>query len=184
MSSVYKTEDCLNLTTYKNRFHPVREHLSGLEWDGVERVDTLLSEYFGAKDDKYTREAIRKTLIGAVARIFEPGCKFDLVLTLVSTQQGTGKSSFFRALAGAWFSDSFSGVTGKEAFEQLQGAWIIEMAELKGLRRAEVEAVKHYISKQDDSFRAAYAHVAESFKRQCIFVASTNEQEFLRDPSG
>jgi predicted P-loop ATPase len=123
-------------------------------------------------------------LVGAVARVYNPGVKFDLVLTLVSTMQGTGKSSFFRALGRSWFSDSFSGVNGKEAFEQLQGAWIMEMAELKGLRKAEVESVKHFIAKQEDIYRPAYARIPETFLRQCVFVATTNEVGFLRDPSG
>jgi len=184
ISGTLKIDDSLALEFNKHCFHPVKEYLTALEWDGIERADTLLIKYFGAKDNIYTREAIRKMLVGSVARIFNPGIKFDLVLTLVGQMQGTGKSSFFRALGREWFSDSFAGVNGKEAYEQLQGAWILEMAELKGLRKAEVEAVKHFISKQEDTFRPAYARVPETFLRQCVFVATTNEQEFLRDPSG
>lgn len=184
ISGAIKIDDSLALEFERHSFHPVREYLETVEWDKQERVDEILIKYFGSDDNIYTREAIRKTLVGAVARIYRPGVKFDLVLTLVSRMQGTGKSSFFRALAKDWFSDSFAGVNGKEAFEQLQGSWIIEMAELKGLRKAEIESVKHFISKQEDMFRPAYARVPETFKRQCIFVATTNEQEFLRDPSG
>lgn len=179
-----KIDDSLAVEFEKNRFHPVREYLDGLKWDKVERVDTLLIDYFGVEDKTYTREAMRKMLVGAVARIYRPGIKFDLVLTLVGKTQGSGKSSFFRALGRDWFSDSFSGVNGKEAYEQLQGSWILEMAELKGLRKSDIESVKHFISKQEDSFRPAYARVVETFLRQCVFVATTNEMEFLRDPSG
>lgn len=178
-----KIEDALALEFEKNSFHPVRDYLNGLEWDGQNRVDTLLIDYLGAKDSLYTREAIRKTLLGAVSRVFRPGCKFDYVLTLVGSQ-GTGKSTFVSTLGRQWFSDTFMTVQGKEALEQIQGAWIIEMAELSGLRKAEVETIKHFISKQEDQFRPAYARTSEVFKRQCIFIGTTNTQDFLRDPSG
>ena len=122
-------------------------------------------------------------LVGAVARIIKPGCKFDLVLTLVGSQ-GCGKSTFIKKLGKAWFSDTFLTVQGKEALEQIQGAWLIEMAELSGLRKAEVEAVKHFISKQEDTFRPAYGRTAETYLRQCVFFGTTNNPAFLRDPSG
>lgn len=179
-----KIDDSLALEFEKNSFHPILDYLRPLKWDGKKRVDNLLIDYFGAEDTIYTKEAMRKMLVGSVARVFNPGCKFDLVLTIVSEQQGTGKSSFFKALGGPWFSDTFMTVQGKEALEQIQGAWIIEMAELSGIRKAEVEAVKHFISKQEDMFRPAYARTAETFLRQCVFVATTNKKLFLKDPSG
>lgn len=179
-----KIDDVLKLESERNSFHPVKKYLNGLKWDGEKRIDTLLQNLFGVAPNAYTNEALRKTLCGAVARVYEPGCKFDLVLTMVSTQQGTGKSSFWRALGRQWFSDSFSKLEGNAAFEQLHGAWIIEIAELKGMRKADIETIKHFISKQDDSFRPAFGRVVETFRRQCIFVATTNETEFLRDPSG
>ncbi len=184
INGALKVEDSLSLEFEKNHFHPIIEYLSTIEWDGVERLDSLLIDFFGAADNIYTREAIRKMFVGAVARVFNPGVKFDLVLTLVSTKQGTGKSSFLKAIGGDWFSDTFITVQGKEAFEQLQGSWIIEMAELSGLRKADIEATKHFISKQEDIFRPAYARTSETFPRQCVFVATTNESTFLRDPSG
>ena len=94
------------------------------------------------------------------------------------------KSSFIKRLGKSWFSDTFLTVTGKEALEQIQGAWIIEMAELAGLKKAEVEAIKHFISKQEDTFRPAYARTAETYYRQCVFIGTTNTKDFLRDPSG
>ena len=178
-----KVDDSLALEFQKQSFHPVRDYLKAQTWDEVKRVDTLLIDYFGAKDNLYTREAIRKTVVGAVARVFKPGVKFDLVITLVG-EQGTGKSTFVSKLGGPWFSDTFMTVQGKEALEQIQGAWIIELAELSGLRKAEVEAVKHFISKQVDSFRAAYARTSETYYRQCIFFGTTNKKDFLSDPSG
>jgi predicted P-loop ATPase len=183
ISGNLKIDDSMALEFEKHTFHPVKDYLNGVKWDGTKRVDTLLIDYLGSEDNIYTREAIRKMLVGAVARIFRPGCKYDLVLTLVG-DQGTGKSTLAKKLGGRWFSDTFMTVHGKEALEQIQGAWIIEMAELSGLRKAEVEAVKHFISKQEDSFRPAYARTSETYKRQCIFIGTTNNKDFLSDSSG
>ncbi len=183
ISSAMKIEDALNIEFDKNSFHPIRDYLNGLKWDGQKRIDNLLIDYFGADKNIYSKEAIRKMLCGAVARIFDPGEKFDLVLTLTG-EQGTGKSTFIKRLGREWFSDSFYTVNGKEAFEQLQGSWLIEMAELSGMRKSEVEPIKHFISKTEDTFRPAYGRIQETFKRQCVFFATTNENDFLRDPSG
>lgn len=178
-----KIDDSLALEFDKRSFHPVVEYLESITWDGTERVDSLLIDYFGADDNIYSREAIRKTLCGAVARVYHPGCKFDTVLTLVGPQ-GTNKSTLVKKLGKDWHSDTFTTVNGKEAFEQVQGAWLIEMAELAATRKAEMEAVKHFISKQVDTFRPAYGRVSETYPRQCVFIATTNMLEFLRDPTG
>lgn len=184
ISGAMKVEDSMALEFEKNHYHPIVDYLRALEWDKVQRLDRILIDYFGAEDCIYSKEAIRKMMVAAVARVFDPGVKFDLVLTLVSQEQGTGKSSFLKALGQSWFSDTFITVQGKEAFEQLQGAWLIEMAELSGLRKADIEAIKHFISKQEDMFRPAYARTPETYPRQCVFIATTNESTFLRDPSG
>jgi len=178
-----KIDDALALEFNNASFHPVRDYLSGLEWDGKKRIDNLLIKYFGAEDNEYTKAAMRKTLVGAVSRIFNPGIKFDLVLILIG-EQGMKKSSFFNFLAGDWFSDTFLTVHGKESFEQIQGSWIIEISELAGLRKAEVEATKQYLSKREDSFRPAYGREIVTYQRQCIFVGTTNNWEFLKDPTG
>lgn len=183
ISAVGKIDDALALEFEKKAFHPVRDYLTSLEWDGTHRVDRLLITYFGAEDNVYTQEAIRKMLVGAVARIMRPGCKFDLSLVLVG-EQGCGKSTFIHNLGMDWFSDTFTTLQGKDAFEQIQGQWIIEMGELAALRKAEVEAIKHFISKQEDTYRAAYARTTETNKRQCVFFGTTNNYSFLRDPSG
>lgn len=179
-----KIADALSLTLHRNQYHPVKEYLEGLQWDGTPRADTLLIDLFGAEDSHYVRQAMRKMLVGAVARIYRPGVKFELVLTLVSVVQGTGKSSFFRALGREWFSDSFNAVKGNASAEQLHGAWIMEIAELKGVRRSDAETVKHFLSKQEDTYRPAYGHTTETYQRQTVFVATTNETEFLSDPTG
>ena len=175
--------DATNVVATSNGFHPVREYLSACTWDGVPRVETLLIDYLGAEDSIYTRAVTKKTLTAAVARVFNPGCKFDYMLTLRG-RQGMGKSSLIAKLGGEWFSDSFTTVQGKEAYEQVLGVWIVEVGELAGMRKAEEDATKLFISKQVDRFRPAYGRRTQEFPRQCIFIGTTNEQQFLRDSTG
>ena len=146
-------------------------------------METLLVDYLGAEDSPYTRAVTRKTLVAAVARIYRPGCKFDHMLTLRG-RQGIGKSALIAKLGGEWFSDSFVTMQGKDAYEQLQGPWIVEVGELAGMRKAEAETIKLYISKQVDRFRPAYGRRTQEFPRQCIFIGTTNEEQFLRDTTG
>lgn len=183
ISSKDKIFDAVNVVAQQNRFHPVREYLDGCSWDGVPRVDTLLIDYLGADDNEYTRAVTRKTLVAAVARIYRPGCKFDYMLTLRG-RQGLGKSALVAKLGGRWFSDTFTTMQGKDAYEQVQGVWIMEVGELAGMRKAEAETIKLYISKQVDRFRPAYGRRLQEFPRQCIFVGTTNEAQFLRDTTG
>lgn len=178
-----KIDDVVSLQFEKNKYHPIRNYINSLVWDGKPRINTLLQDYFGADDNAYTSAAIRKMLCAAVARVYKPGTKFDLVLILVGPQ-GSFKSTFIKKLGRQWFSDTFTTVQGKESFEQIQGFWIIEMAELSGLRKAEVELIKCYVSKCEDSFRPAYARVVETYYRQCVFFGTTNNKDFLRDPTG
>ncbi len=178
-----KVEDAVTLELERNRFHPVRDYLNGLVWDGLPRVASVLHDYLGARDTAYTRDAMLKTLAGAVARVMAPGTKFDLVLVLEGPQ-GIGKSTLVKKLGMQWFSDTFMNIQGKDAYEQLQGAWLIELGELAGLRRAEVETIKHFISKSEDFFRPAYGRVVEAFPRQCVFIGTTNSAEFLKDSTG
>lgn len=181
--SSQKVDDALALEFEKKKFHPIRDYIQAQKWDRAERINTLLIDYFGADDNAYTRAAIRKMLVAAVARVFEPGVKFDTALILVG-DQGTYKSTFVKKLGMDWFSDTFTTVQGKESFEQIQGAWLVEMAELSGLKKAEVESIKHYISKREDMFRPAYGRTVETYKRQCVFFGTTNNKDFLRDPTG
>lgn len=183
ISSSQKIDDALAIEIEQHKYHPIKEYINSLEWDGIDRIDTLLIDYFGTDDTPYTRACIRKALCAAVARVFRPGIKYDMVLVLVG-KQGTYKSTFIRKLGMDWFSDTFTTFQGKEAYEQLQGAWLIEMAELSGLKKAEIESVKQFISKQDDSYRPAYGRTVETYKRQCVFFGTTNSFDFLNDPSG
>lgn len=183
LSSKDKIFDAVNVVAGEGKFHPVREYLDSCTWDGVPRVDTLLIDYLGAEDNEYTRTVTRKSLVAAVARIYKPGCKFDYMLTLRGTQ-GLGKSALIGKLGGDWYSDTFSTMQGKEAYEQVLGVWLVEVGELAGMKRAEAETIKLFISKQTDRFRPAYGRRLQEFPRQCVFIATTNEQEFLRDTTG
>lgn len=169
---------------YKDKsYHPVKDYLSGLKWDGVKRVDTLLIDYLGAADNEYTRAVTRKTLAAAVARIRRPGCKFDCAPVLVG-KQGANKSTLLAMLGGEWYSESQDEMKGKNAYETLQGAWIIELAELAAMRNNAVETVKHFISKRVDRFRVAFGRDVQDFPRECVFFGSTNNLEFLIDRTG
>lgn len=178
-----KINDALETTMKAHAFHPIRDYIRSADWDGVGRVDTLLIKYLGAEDSAYTRAVTRKTLTAAVARVFRPGIKFDYMLT-IRGRQGIGKSQLISRLAGQWFSDSFSTMQGKEAYEQVRRAWIIEVGELAGMKRAEAETIKLFISKREDQYRPAFGRRVEIYPRQCIFIGTTNEREFLRDPTG
>ena len=168
-------------------YHPVREFLDALpEWDKVPRVDTLLIDYLGADDTPYVRAVTRKTLCGAVCRVLSPGCKFDTMLVL-NGPQGVGKSTLISRLAGDWFSDSLnlSDTKDKTAAEKLQGYWIMEIGELAGLKKAEVETLRSFLSRQNDIYRASFGKRATPHLRQCVFFGTTNaEKGYLRDTTG
>ena len=178
-----KIYDAILIEASDHMFHPIRDYLKGCEWDGTPRVDTLLVDCLGAEDTAYTRAVTRKTLTAAVARVMNPGVKFDYMLTLRG-EQGIGKSELVKRLGGPWYSDTFSTVQGKEAYEQLMGVWLMEVGELAGMRRAEAETIKQFISKTTDRFRQAYGRRQQEFPRQCIFIGTTNEEQFLRDATG
>jgi predicted P-loop ATPase len=183
IDSAVKVHDAIELAMLHAKQHPVREYLTGLVWDGARRADTLFIDYLGATDSLYAREVTRKALLGAVARVMSPGCKHDHILVLVGPQ-GTRKSTTLAKLGKGWFSDSLYTLSGKDAYEQLQGHWIIEMGEMAATRKAELEQIKQFVSKQSDSYRAAYARRTQEHPRQCAFFGSTNDEEFLRDPTG
>jgi putative DNA primase/helicase len=179
-------KDVLDSIVVKQSVHPVLEYLQDLRWDGEGRLDTLFVDYMGANDSDYTRAVTRKSFVAAVGRIFEPGIKFDHILTLVG-EEGKQKSSIFRKLGKKWFSDTFSFKMlerGKEAFEQLQGYWIIEIGELSGIKKADVESIKQFISKCEDVYRMSYQRYTSQFKRQCVFFGTTNKWDFLQGADG
>lgn len=175
--------DATNNEAQDHAFHPVTDFLDGLEWDGVERLDTLLVDYLGADDTPYTRAVTRKAFTAAVARAYRPGCKFDYILVL-SGPQGRGKSTLIAKMSRGWFTDSLAGIGTKEAYEGIQGFWLVELGELAAMRKTEIEVTKNFISKQVDSYRAAYGRRTEDHPRQCVFFGTTNSTAFLRDDTG
>ena len=170
------------------KYHPIKDYFKTLpEWDHIPRVDTLLIDYLGAADNKYVRAVTRKTLCAAVTRVYHPGTKFDTMLVL-NGPQGIGKSTLIARLAMEWFSDSLTLSDmndGKTAPEKLQGYWIHEIGEMAGMKKADLEKVKSFISRQDDKYRAAFGRRVTSHPRQCVFFGTTNaETGFLRDVTG
>jgi len=176
----------LGVVSVDRLYHPIKNYLSALKWDGMERLDTLLVDYLGAEDTPYVRAVTRKTLVAAVARIYRPGTKFDSILVL-NGSQGIGKSTLFSKLGGPWYSDSLSisDMKDKTAPEKLQGYWILELGELAGIKKMDVETVKSFITRTDDKYRQSYGVSVESHPRSCIIVGTTNSDGgFLRDITG
>lgn len=168
----------------ENSFHPVREYLENLpEWDKVQRAECLFINILGAENSDYTKSITKHWLKAAIARVYYPGCKFDYCLVLKGAQ-GKGKSTVLAKLGGQWFNDSIFDINGKEALENLQGNWIIELGEMQAAKRADNEAIKAFISRRVDKFRLPYERRTEEFPRQCVFAGTTNLPEFLKDRTG
>lgn len=177
-------EDACKLIFKENKFHPVRDYLSSLVWDGKERVETVLIDYFGVEDNIYTRAASRIFICGAVARIFNPGCQLDYVTTIVG-KQGIRKGTFYRFMAkhDGWYTE-LATIKYKEAIEETMGKWIVEMAEMAPTKKSEIEEMKAFITNKSKTIRMAYARNSIDIPRQYVLVASTNEPAFLKDPTG
>ncbi|MCI8388997.1 MAG: virulence-associated protein E [Clostridiales bacterium] len=178
-------KDAVVACAVRQRFHPVRDYLLSLSWDGQPRLDTLFADYLGVADNAYTRAVTRKALVGAVARVMTPGCKFDYMPIFVG-KQGRNKSTIISKLAGKedWFSDSMVTFDGKNAFESITGKWLVEVPEMHAFDKATMNQAKAFLSKQSDFYRAAYAEFPEDRPRQCIFFGTTNNAECLRDETG
>lgn len=172
------------LAANESPFHPVREYLESVTWDGAARVETMFHDYLGAEDNAYTRSVSRLLLVAAVTRIFEPGHKFDFAV-IMEGLQGKRKSTFIETLGRSWFAELEGDFhDAKMMIELMQGAWIMEIPELSGFARADVRAIKAFISRKKDRARLAYARRAGAFPRQCIFIGSTNDREYLKDDTG
>lgn len=170
----------------ERQYHPIKAYLESCVWDGVKRVEELLIRYLGAEDSLYVREVTKKTLVAAISRIYNRGIKFDAVLVLCGPQ-GIGKSTLFSRLGGKWYSDSLTmeDMRDKTAAEKLQGIWIMELGELAGMKKVDVEIVKSFISRTDDKYRPTYGLSVEEHPRSSIIVGSTNSHNgFLRDITG
>lgn len=178
-----KIADALTAVLTRHSYHPIRDYLSGLTWDGVPRLDRIIIDYMGAEDSELNRAMSRKHFVAAVARVFNPGCKYDYCL-IMSGAEGIGKSTLLRVMGGKWFNDSITTLEGKEGMEQLRRAWVVELGELSSIKRSDVEQVKAHLSKQVDIYRAAYARRVLEHPRQCVFCGTTNEALFLKGDTG
>lgn len=178
-----KLDNALLLVGSQNRINDVKEYLKGLRWDGVRRLDTLLVDYLGAEDSAYVRAVMRKSLCAAVARAVMGAVKYDY-MPIFAGPQGIGKSTFLSLLGKGWFSDSLTTFEGKEAAELIQGTWINEVGELTAMSKQETNAVKQFLSKTHDIYRAAYGKRTDKYPRRCVFFGTSNEEEFLKDVTG
>ena len=181
LTSEKKIMDAADLDAHQNSYHPVRDFLNSLTWDGTERIRYCLHHFLGAEADEYTFQALRLFLLGAIHRAFRPGCKFEGMLCLVGGQ-GAGKSTFFRLLAGKdeWFSDDLRKLDDDNVYRKLQGHWIIEMSEMIATANAKsIEEIKSFLSRQKEVYKIPYeTHPADRL-RQCVFGGTSNAMDFL-----
>ena len=178
-----KVSDALLIISHRNKINAVKEYLVSLKWDGVKRLETLLIDYFGVEDNIYTRQVMKVSLTAAVTRAINGGVKWDYTPVLQG-KQGGGKTTFFKILGKDWFSNSLESFEGKDAAEIIQGTWINELGELSSMSRSEVDAVKHFLTKQEDIYREPYGRRTNKYPRRCVFFGTTNNWEFLRDKTG
>lgn len=178
-----KIFDAITVVGHRQAFNDVKQYLDNLQWDGLKRLDTVFIDYFGAADDVYTRAVARKFFAAAVARVYQPGIKFDN-MPILSGPQGCGKSTFLARMGRSWYTDSLTTFEGKDAAEMVQGMWIVEIGELSAMSRSETNSVKQFLSRIDDVYRAAYGRRTDRYPRRCVFCGTTNDAEFLKDKTG
>ena len=181
LTSEKKIEKAISIVADCNKYHPIRDYLNSLKWDGTERIRYALTRYLGAEDSEYTYECLRLFMLGAIRRVFKPGCKFEVMLCLVGGQ-GAGKSTFFRLLAvrDEWFSDDLKRIDDDNVYRKMQGHWIIEMSEMIATANAKsIEDIKSFISRAKETYKVPYeTHPADRL-RQCVFGGSSNTMDFL-----
>lgn len=181
LTSEKKIQKAISIIADSNKYHPVRDYLNSLEWDGTERIRYALQRFLGADEDEYTYEALRLFMLGAISRAYKPGCKFEVMLCLVGGQ-GAGKSTFFRLLAvkDEWFSDDLRKIDDDNVYRKMQGHWIIEMSEMIATANAKsIEEIKSFISRPKETYKVPYeTHPADRL-RQCVFGGSSNTLDFL-----
>lgn len=175
--------DAIESSARQRTYDPLERYLRGLRWDGVPRISTWLQVWLGAPDMEIAREMGRRWLISGAARGLRPGCQVDSVLVLQG-RQGLGKSSAFRALGKGWYSDRLGDPSQKDSMAEIQGVWILEIAELESMRHVDLARLKGFLTRTEDVYRAAYARANIARPRRCVFGATTNQRQFLADPTG
>lgn len=181
-----KLDDALRVLFSEREYHPIKDKIEAVEWDGIPRIKELFIKWLKCEDTPYTREVTRLVFAGGIHRLYNAGCKFDDVCVLIGTKQGEGKSSFVRwmALNDEWFTE-VTEIEGQKGIEAIEGAWICEIAELLAVTKTkEVEAVKSYITKLVDRYRRPFDRRTTDHKRQCVFIGTTNKEQFLTDKTG
>ncbi len=182
--SVNTLNEVVQQLSHANKFHPVRDYIKSLEWDGVSRIDTWLKDYaFAVAPEPYLSDISRKFLVAMVQRVFQPGCLFRQVIILEGMQEA-GKSSLARALGGKWFTDAPLNIGDKDSIMTMQSNWVIELGELSALNKADSLVLKAFISQQTDRMRPPYGRRMVDFPRQSVFIGTTNDEHYLKDPTG
>ena len=174
----------IDIIAHQRSYHPVREYLEGLHGDGGEYIKNVLPKYLGAEKSRYVEEALKITMLGAIKRVFEPGTKFDSMLCLVEDRQGGGKSTIARFLAikDEWFSDDVKNLDDENIYRKLQGHWIMEFSEMLATSNTKtVEAIKSFLTRQKDTYKVPYEKYPHDIPRQCVFIGTTNNLDFLPD---
>ncbi len=181
LTSEKKIQKAISIVADNNKYHPIQDYLNSLEWDGTERIRYALTKFLGAEESEYVYECLRLFMLGAIHRVFKPGCKFEVMLCLVGGQ-GAGKSTFFRLLAvkDEWFSDDLRKIDDENVYRKMQGHWIIEMSEMIATANAKsIEEIKSFISRPKETYKVPYeTHPADRL-RQCVFGGSSNTLDFL-----
>ncbi len=171
----------ISIAASETSYHPIKKFLEGLVWDGQERIRYMATKYLGADEDEYTESVMRLLLLGAINRVYDPGCKYELMIVFVGGQ-GAGKSTFFRFLScqDEWFTDDLKNIDDENVYRKMVGKWIIEMSEMLGVSNAKsIESLKAFISRQKDTYKIPYETYPEDRLRQCVFVGTSNNLQFL-----
>lgn len=174
-------DKAISIIASENRYHPIRKYLESLKWDGVKRIRYAMTKYLGVEEDDYSESVMKLLLMAAIKRVYEPGCKFDIMVCLVGGQ-GVGKSTFFRFLAikDEWFTDDLKKIDDEQVYRKMQGHWFIEISEMLALVNARsVEEIKSFISRTKETYKIPYETHPEDRPRQCIFVGTSNDMQFL-----
>lgn len=175
--------DSIVKASQEHGFDPMKERIETVKWDGQPRAETFFIDYLGAEDNHYTRMVTRKWLAGAIARVYLPGVKFDII-PILEGAQGLGKSTLVRQLAPDYFSDDMKSMKDKDDYQKLMGSWIIELAELSAMNKTDIESIKNFTSAQSDYYRNTYARRPEQHPRRNVFIGSTNHRDYLKDATG